>query len=311
MSFGGQSKTGRFHKNEDSLVKVTTLGEVLVDADHSFSHENRPDSPILSVKEELDLNEVYYTAVFDGHGGSDCATFLSRTLHVRIAKLASSMTFDSFQTLCKSSLIPDAFKSCEDEYQSDYYTSRAGSCAIMTLVHENSFLLAHLGDCRAVLYSGGNVIQLTSDHRTSEEHEAKRINDHGGVIINDRVMGMLSPTRAFGDNDIKRRFPGVVSSEPSILSFTIDEAAVPSEHSFLVIASDGVYDALSNSAVCEIVSRGLGKSNNVEEAAKKLVETAAKLNPDDMTVSIVIWNHKTRTSTSFRASSGLGMTNIQ
>lgn len=45
---------------------------------------------------------------------------------------------------------------------------------------------------------------LTQDHKPTREDEAKRIREAGGFVINNRVMGELAVSRAFGDVDFKR-----------------------------------------------------------------------------------------------------------
>ena len=45
---------------------------------------------------------------------------------------------------------------------------------------------------------------LSQDHKPVREDEAKRIRDAGGFVINNRVMGELAVSRAFGDVDFKK-----------------------------------------------------------------------------------------------------------
>ena len=75
-----------------------------------------------------------------------------------------------------------------------------------------------------------------------------RLQAKGGSITNDdvaRVEGVLAVTRAFGNNAMKT----IVDAEPDVCTHSIaaDDLAV-------VIASDGVWDVLSNDdAVCALV----------------------------------------------------------
>jgi len=45
---------------------------------------------------------------------------------------------------------------------------------------------------------------MSQDHKPSREDEAKRIRDAGGFVINNRVMGELAVSRAFGDAEFKK-----------------------------------------------------------------------------------------------------------
>lgn len=45
---------------------------------------------------------------------------------------------------------------------------------------------------------------LSQDHKPTREDESKRIREAGGFVINNRVMGELAVSRAFGDVDFKK-----------------------------------------------------------------------------------------------------------
>lgn len=71
--------------------------------------------------------------------------------------------------------------------------------------------------------------------------------DRGGSITHDdvaRVEGVLAVTRAFGNNAMKR----VIDAEPEVVSHT-----VTSDDLYVIIASDGVWDLLSNDDAVRIL----------------------------------------------------------
>ena len=74
--------------------------------------------------------------------------------------------------------------------------------------------------------------------------EIQRINAAGGMVISNRVMGLLAITRSFGDHAIKE----FVIAEPHIHS-----TAITKECEFIVMGCDGVFDVLSDAEVCLIV----------------------------------------------------------
>ena len=67
--------------------------------------------------------------------------------------------------------------------------------------------MANLGDSRAVASLGGMVKQLTSDHNTSSPRERERVTAMGGVIKDNRVGGVLIPTRLVKGQLGKRYMP--------------------------------------------------------------------------------------------------------
>jgi len=54
---------------------------------------------------------------------------------------------------------------------------------------------------------------LSEDHKPSREDEAKRIRDSGGFVINNRVMGELAVSRAFGDCEFKKGIQSIAQEE--------------------------------------------------------------------------------------------------
>jgi protein phosphatase 2C family protein 2/3 len=248
---------------------------------------------MLSIQpEELELEEVRIVGVFDGHGGRGCVDFISEHIANRVAKSVSSEK-RRFEKL--ESAVIDGFKACEDDFavKAAKDKDNSGCCALVALLHQNQVLISWAGDCRAVYYDGKRVEQLTTDHRPSDSNEMKRIIDNGGTVCNNRLQGILAPSRCFGDMDIRATTPeGVLIAEPCvILKNNIDERAVRKQNAFMILATDGVWDVFSNDTACDVISKAL-KSNgyNAEAAAAKLVEEAAKASSDDLTVVVVMWN---------------------
>ncbi|ODQ65272.1 protein serine/threonine phosphatase 2C [Nadsonia fulvescens var. elongata DSM 6958] len=159
----------------------------------------------------------------------------------------------------------------------------SGSCGLMSFydTKTNALRVAVTGDSRAVLghrdnYTGGWLATaLSIDQTGSNPSEANRIrNEHPGeesvVIRNGRVLGSLEPSRAFGDarykwtKDVQEyigknffgrrihpalRSPPYVTAEPEVTTTTI----YPENGDFLVMASDGLYEMLSNDQVVSLV----------------------------------------------------------
>jgi serine/threonine protein phosphatase PrpC len=89
-----------------------------------------------------------------------------------------------------------------------------------------------------VLSKGGVAERLSIDDRCDNPDEIARIKSGGGVILDNRVGGVLAVTRAFGDHSLKK---SGVSAVPHVLKYTLK----PFDR-FLIIASDGVWDELSD-----------------------------------------------------------------
>lgn len=130
-----------------------------------------------------------------------------------------------------------------------------GSSANVAILWPRHILVANCGDSRAVLCRAGRAIPLSQDHKPYRQDEQERIYAAGGQLIHDnglRVNGMLAMTRAIGVRPLKNG--RLIISEPEI---TITERHKDDE--FLIIASDGIWDHISNTVACNTVRDCLRK----------------------------------------------------
>ena len=102
---------------------------------------------------------------------------------------------------------------------------------------------ANVGDARIVLCRNGKALRLSYDHKGSDENEGKRISNAGGLILNNRVNGVLAVTRALGDAYMKDLVTGHPYTTETVIQPDIDE--------FLILACDGVSQASNRSNLCE------------------------------------------------------------
>lgn len=91
---------------------------------------------------------------------------------------------------------------------------------------------ANVGDARIVLCRNGKALRLSYDHKGSDENEGKRIANAGGLILNNRVNGVLAVTRALGDAYMKDLVTGHPYTTETVIQPDIDE--------FIILACDGV-----------------------------------------------------------------------
>lgn len=167
----------------------------------------------------------------------------------------------------------------------------SGSCALLSFYDTNSKMLkvAVTGDSRAILGSFKDnhwtARQLSIDQTGSNPTEVARIisehPDEPKVIRNGRVLGSLEPTRAFGDcryklpasiqERIYKQFfgkrlpnhltsPPYVTAEPVITTTKIN----PDNNDFLVMASDGLYEMLTNEEIIGLVVKWMEREKMVK-----------------------------------------------
>lgn len=101
-----------------------------------------------------------------------------------------------------------------------------------TAVRQRVLYTANVGDARIILCRSGKALRLSYDHKGSDENEGKRIANAGGLILNNRVNGVLAVTRALGDTYMK----DLVTGHP----YTTETVVQPELDEFMIIACDGV-----------------------------------------------------------------------
>lgn len=110
--------------------------------------------------------------------------------------------------------------------------ARAIQEAKKTATRQRVLYTANVGDARIVLCRNGKALRLSYDHKGMDENEGRRISKAGGLILNNRVNGVLAVTRALGDSYLK----DLVTGHP----YTTETVIQPDQDEFLILACDGV-----------------------------------------------------------------------
>lgn len=167
--------------------------------------------------------------VLDGHGGADVVKLVKNS-YPRVLRETFQKYKDSsdLKEMVKKSLITiegmikmSGGRDCGTTFCGLFIDKQTKIC-----------LAANIGDSRMLRTNPGTFI--TSEHKVSNEAEAKRILSSGGTIFKGRVGGTLMITRSLGDIELK---PYGVSSEPELILF-------PAQPAMYAIASDGIWDKI-------------------------------------------------------------------
>jgi len=223
--------------------------------------------------------------VFDGHSGKR-ASQLAQTL---LPKYLFSMPDQQIVDDPPGCLVA-AFKRAAEQVANTLRTEddESGTTAICALATPGRLTIANAGDCRAVLSSGGTARDLSSDHTLDLATERARIAQVNPQAIdsNGRLFGVLAVTRSFGDLG----FPGLVIPDPEVQVVDITP-----EDEFVIVASDGVWCAMSSQQAVNYVRRCVVDEHcyDSKELAAKLVRKALSLkagDADNVTVCILSFN---------------------
>lgn len=258
-----------------------------------------------------------YFAIFDGHAGKEtarwCGINLHRLLEEEIEKGLTGKEDEATHsapligsTDLKESLYNSFVKA--DELIEKEGTGNSGCTAIVAVLrwetdgeakekskdlterinkydfvpsayHKRMLYTSNVGDLRIVLYKGGRPYRLSYDHKATDINEINRVRSSGGLIMKNRVNGVLAVTRSLGDSYMK----DLVIGKPFTTSTEITD-----EDEFMILACDGVWDVISDLKACEFVADILRETNEPQIAAKKLCQFAIdNSTTDNVTVMIV------------------------
>ncbi|KAG2696531.1 hypothetical protein I3843_07G061500 [Carya illinoinensis] len=245
-----------------------------------------------------------FIGIYDGHGGPETSRFINDHLFQHLKR------FTSEQQSMSVDVIRKAYQATEEGFLSlvtkqwpmKPQIAAVGSCCLVGVICGGTLYIANVGDSRAVLgrlvKSTGEVlaIQLSSEHNVAIESVRKEMfsahpDDSKIVVLKHnvwRVKGLIQVSRSIGDVYLKKaefnreplyakfrlREPfkrPILNSEPSI---SVHE--LQSHDQFLIFASDGLWEHLSNQDAVDIVqnhphsgcARRLVKAA-LQEAAKK------------------------------------------
>ncbi|KAJ8476270.1 hypothetical protein OPV22_019997 [Ensete ventricosum] len=238
-----------------------------------------------------------FVGVYDGHGGPEASRFVSNRLFPHLDRFASE------QGGLSADVIKKAFDATEEEFfhlvQRSWLSrpqiASVGSCCLVGAIAGDTLYVANLGDSRAVLGRralGRKTVvaeRLSTDHNVSVEEVRKEVAelhpDDKQIVVHTRgvwrIKGIIQVSRSIGDIYLKKpefsRDPlfhqfvspvplkrPVITAEPSIRVRKL----MPHDL-FLIFASDGLWEQLSDEAAVEIVFK-----NPRAGIAKRLVRAA-------------------------------------
>mmetsp|Transcript_37084 Transcript_37084/g.109357 ORF Transcript_37084/g.109357 Transcript_37084/m.109357 type:complete len:589 (-) Transcript_37084:244-2010(-) len=165
----------------------------------------------------------------------------------------------------------EAFIKTDEEFESNEAACITGSTAVVALIGRNRCFVANCGDSRAVLCRAGRAVQLTDDHKPERQDEAERVERAGGHVLywnGHRVMGVLAMSRAIGDHGLR---PYIIPDpEVSVVARSHDDE-------FLILASDGLWDVMSNQETVDLAVRCLARAAEKGAGRKAAVRIAASV----------------------------------
>ncbi|XP_015877128.2 probable protein phosphatase 2C 38 isoform X2 [Ziziphus jujuba] len=307
---GENSRSGDLNGRVDGLLWHKDSGQhvngefsmAVIQANNLLEDHSQLESGLMSSVESGPFGT--FVGIYDGHGGPEASRFINEHLFENIKK------FSSENQAMSADVINKAFLATEEEFLSlvkkqwliKPLLASVGSCCLVGIICSGLLYIANAGDSRVVLgrlekeVKQVKAVQLSYEHNASmesvrEELHSLHPNDPQIVVLKHkvwRVKGLIQVSRSIGDAYLKR---AEFNKEPLLAKFRLPEPfqkpilkAEPTisvqklypEDQFLIFASDGLWEHLSNQEAVDIVqscprngiARKLVKSA-LREAAKK------------------------------------------
>ena len=213
------------------------------------SESNSSDSADSEQASQVVETDNGYFSIFDGHAGTFAAEWCGKKLHLILEEMIRNNPNAPIPEL-----LDQTFTSVDNQLEK--LPLKNSGCTAVTAVlrwedrpansadekqnastpqtHTRSRILytANVGDARIILCRNGKALRLSYDHKGSDENEGRRITSAGGLVLNNRVNGVLAVTRALGDSYMK----DLVTGHP----YTTETVVQPDEDEFIILACDGV-----------------------------------------------------------------------
>lgn len=244
-----------------------------------------------------------FIGVYDGHGGPETSRYINDHLFNHLKR------FTSEQQSMSADVIRKAYQATEEGFFSlvakqwpmKPQIAAVGSCCLVGVICGGTLYVANLGDSRAVLgrlvKATGEVlaVQLSAEHNASIESVRQELKsfhpeDPQIVVLKHnvwRVKGLIQVSRSIGDVYLKK---SEYNREPLYAKFRLREpfkkpilSADPSisvhplqpYDQFIIFASDGLWEHLSNQEAVDIVHNS-PRNGSARRLVKAALQEAAK-----------------------------------
>lgn len=324
-------------RNRHEAIKMRVqIGVSLAQGARAYMEDRYSVVERLFDEEEHAESSPSLMAVYDGHNGAYASEYARRRFKdllgeseelIEVSRRAQHVEMTEEDVASVRKLLVDAFATVDAEIlqRTSILNKRDGSTVLLGLLVGGKLFVANLGDSRGVLVrvdaTGDDeeedrelsVTRLSVDHKPDLKKETRRVEKAGGKVIfsgcwrvaHDQVPLRLAISRSLGDHPLKLNLPQscsapLVSVVPDVRVLNVEAAG-----EYLIFASDGLWDRLSDDDAAKIVRAKVAEFHWSEEpvsseaatkealqvAANALVEAALlKRSMDNITAMVVLFS---------------------
>ncbi|XP_020592973.1 probable protein phosphatase 2C 5 isoform X2 [Phalaenopsis equestris] len=264
------------------------------------------------------LSGFTFATVFDGHSGICSVEFLRDELYKEcMNELQGGLLLSSKDFHAIKDALTKAFENVDGRLltwlEKIHNEDESGATATAMFIGTDVLIISHVGDSSVVLSRKGKAEVLTNSHRPFGNNkvsmeEARRVRAAGGWLVDGRICGDISVSRAFGDLRFKtkknemlikgveegkwtEKFISRINFKDDLVISTPDVSHVQlgSDAEFILLASDGLWDYIKSSDAANFVRNHLRQHGDVQLACEALAQAALDRSSQD-NISIVIAN---------------------
>ena len=235
------------------------------------------------------IDNIKILGVFDGHGGKD----ISFNIHTQLDQINKLIIKFNKGDISKDILILKLENEYIklDKYFYNKYRKKQGSTAHIVYISNSFIIFINLGDSKGIyLDSKFNILIQTELHRPENLLEKERIYRNNCEVINNsgiyRINNELSLSRSFGDYKykfIKEKYDGKNSSIISIPDIYFSDIVL---NSYILIATDGLWDYIKNEEIIKIIKSI--SSENLNLIVKKIIMKSIDNGSNDNITAILL-----------------------
>ena len=314
-------KSNSLNEAFSSTIYVKSSEGLSIPGKNEFGQKKTNQDTLLIEKNVNGVLNFNIFGVLDGHGeeGHFASQFVSRYIFHKIKNHPAIKKQDEpkqiYHKLKENSykIIATIFLDADVQIQKEKFdVNRSGTTCVIVIQLEEHIICANTGDSRAIMiYDQNNddnlvnskVFPLSYDCKPDLPNELKRIKACGGMVEKayDPEIGETGPyrvwaegedypglamSRSIGDMDAKKC--GVIPN-PQIVEYIIDHYT-----KYMIVASDGIWEFISNEQVMKFCNKFYLRNDPVglcQELSQKSISLWEKNDCaiDDITVVVVFF----------------------
>jgi len=241
----------------------------------------------------FDSIAVPFYAIYDGHGGAHCSTYLKTHFHTNLRFLCKiknlkeneSNFFNEFCKIIQEAIVITDINFMEKE---KIHSLNQGSSCLCLFFIGNKVITCSLGESLGIVVKRDKEIYLNREHKPSWNIERERIEKKNGKVTGGKIFGALSVSRSFGDwqlkdpkkSDFIRRMFMVdieeylIENRADFRVYEIDQK----EDQYIILTSSGLLEHFGKKKLLDYVSKFyLSEKINEKNSVKNMQLLTDKL----------------------------------